>query len=165
MTAQYATYRHHFYAFDTFQGIPDNKEGNSVFAGGNFSCSLEVFSRLNQKRGIVEGDTVRYFVGNFADVAEREAEIVAQLQPAAIVNIDCDLYASACAALKIVSSKLVQGSVLLVDDWNTFAANRDAGERKAMREFLGTHADVSVESWFPYEYTGQAFLVHKKATS
>lgn len=158
---KYGAYRHHFYAFDTFQGIPENQEGDITFAAGSFLCSLEEFRRLNHEAGIVEGEHVRYFVGNFAEVAEREATTLEGLQPAAIANIGCDLYASARDALEIVAPKLIQGSVLLVDDWNVFAADRNAGERKAVREFLETHPELSIESWFPYENVGQAFLVHK----
>ena len=161
----YASFQHHFYAFDTFEGIPDNQEGNQVFANGNFACSWEEFSRLNRKAGITEGPRIQYFKGTFEEIRAREADRLAQLQPAAIVNIDCDLYASARDALQLVAPKLVQGSVLLVDDWNTFAARGDRGERRAVTEFLERHPDYTVEPWFAYEFTGQAFLVHWRNSS
>ena len=157
----YAAYRHHFYAFDTFRGIPENTEGNPVFRAGAFACSREAFARRNRAAGIVEGPAVRYFQGTFAEIAETQREAVSALQPAAIVNIDCDLYRSACEALDLVAPKLVQGTVLLLDDWNTFAARQEAGERRALREFAGRHPQVVVEPWFAYEYTGHAFLVHR----
>lgn len=119
------------------------------------------FHRLNQEAGIIEGESVRYFVGTFADVEQREAKALKELQPAAIVNIDCDLYDSARAALEIGARKLVQGTVLLFDDWNTFAAKQSAGERRALKEFLQNHPEFQIESWFPYEFVGQAFLVHR----
>lgn len=159
---EFATYRHHFYAFDTFTGTPENEEGNITFAAGNFYCSLEEFSRLNQEAGIEGGEHARYFVGTFAEIAKREAKTLKELEPAVIANIDCDLYSSARDALEIVGQKLTQGSVLLIDDWNTFAADRNAGERKAMREFLKSHPDLEIESWFSYQYAGQAFIVHKR---
>lgn len=159
----YAEFRHHFYAFDTFEGMPDNAEGNHNFTKGTFLCSLEEFSRLNRGVGIVEGPQVRYFMGTFAEVARRDRAIVETLQPAAIVNLDCDLYASARDALELVAPRLMQGTVLLVDDWNTFAARRDAGERKAIREFLQTHRGWECEPWFAYHYSGQAFLLHREA--
>ena len=162
MAARYATYRHEFYAFDTFQGLPANQEGNQIFAEGNFSCSLEEFSRLNRAAGIVEGERVRYFVGLFSEVAQRQASVLASLQPAAIVNLDCDLYESAKDALEVIAPKLTQGSVFLVDDWNTFCARRDQGERRAITEFLARHPEWSFEPWFPYEYSGQSFIVHQQ---
>lgn len=159
--AKYAAYRHHFYAFDTFEGMPDNSEGNVTFAPGHFFCTLEEFSWLNRKGGLIEGDGVKYFAGTFAEMAQRERQTLAQLQPAVIVNIDCDLYASARDALEIVAPKLMQGCVLLVDDWNTFAARRESGERRAMGGFLADHPEFTVEPWFSYAYVGQAFLIQK----
>lgn len=159
----YATSRHEFYAFDTFSGMPENSEGNVIFSARNFECSLEKFSRLNRKAGIVEGKGVRYFKGTFVEIAAREGPALATLQPAAIVNIDCDLYASTRDALQLVEPKLQQGSVLLVDDWNVFNADRNCGERRAIREFLAAHPAFSFEPWFAYAFAGQAFLVHRDA--
>lgn len=158
---QYADFTPHFYAFDTFQGMPEHAEDNDVLGPGHFRCSLEEFARLNRKAGLIEGPAVRYFVGTFQQILRRDADVLAGLQPAAVVNIDCDLYASARDALEIVGSKLMQGSVLLVDDWNIFAADPEKGERRALREFLASHPAFSFEPWFSYEYAGQAFLVHR----
>ena len=157
---QYAPYRHHFYAFDTFQGIPGNREGNLNFAEGNLFCSLEEFRRLNRKAGIVEGPQFRYFVGIFRETAQRDARLLADLQPAAIVNLDRDLYQSAREALDLMAPKLVQGTVLLIDDWNTFAARRDQEESRALKEFVLGHPQLSLGPWFPYEDAGQSFLLY-----
>ena len=156
----YADFRHEFYAFDTFTGMPDNNEGNVTFGAGTFACSLEEFDKLNQEHGMIEGNHIRYYQGYFDEVYRREADSLKQLQPAAIVNLDCDLYESAKDALAIVAPKLVQGSVLLADDWNEFSADRNSGERRAVAEFLTDHPEISLESWFPYMFVGQAFLVH-----
>lgn len=109
---------------------------------------------------MVEGERVKYFVGTFADVAKQID--IATLQPAAIVNIDSDLYVSAKDALNLVSPKLQQGSVLLMDDWNCFNASPEKGERKALREFLDGCPEIQAEPWFAYHYTGQAFIIHRK---
>ena len=156
----YANFRHEFYAFDTFTGMPDNNEGNITFGPGTFSCSFEEFDKLNREEGIIEGDGIRYYQGYFEEVLRRETDSLEQLQTAAIINLDCDLYASAKDALAIVAPKLVQGSILLADDWNTFSADQNSGERKAVAEFLIEHPEISFESWFSYMYSGQAFLVH-----
>ena len=159
--ADYAGYCHQFYAFDTFQGIPENDEENITFAEGAFSCSLEEFTRLNRANGMVEDEQIRYFAGKFSEVNKTMTKELDQLQPAAIVNLDSDLYFSARDALAVVAPRLVQGSILLVDDWNAFAAARSSGERRAVAEFLTEHPEISLESWFPYHYSGQAFLVHR----
>ncbi|MDP6226937.1 MAG: TylF/MycF/NovP-related O-methyltransferase [Dehalococcoidia bacterium] len=160
LVEDYVAFRHNFYAFDTFQGMPRNYEGSEIFREGTFLCSLEEFTRLNLASGMAEGDQIRYFAGTFAEVAGRQAADLEALQPAAIVNLDCDLYSSAKDALDLVTTKLVQGGVLMADDWNTFAASRDNGERRAVAEWLAEHPGITLEPWFAYYYTGQAFLVH-----
>jgi hypothetical protein len=156
----YATFRHEFYAFDSFTGIPENDERNLTFGSGTFACSLQEFDKLNREQGIIEGNGVRYFEGYFDEIGRRDAETIKELQPAAIVNLDCDLYVSAVDALAMVKPKLVQGTILLADDWNTFSADKNAGERKAVAEFLIANPNIQLEPWFPYLYAGQAFLVH-----
>jgi hypothetical protein len=151
---------HGFYAFDTFAGMPENNENNPVFAKGTFCGSLEEVKSAGERMGMMEGEHIKYFKGLFADVARSQAQKIRELQPAAIVNIDSDLYVSAMDALEIVRPKLQQGTVLLMDDWNTFCADRNQGERRALREFLEKYSQMEVESWFPYSHTGQAFIVH-----
>lgn len=160
--APYVGFAHEFYAFDTFEGIPENDEGNVAFQKGNFKCDRATFDRLNRQAGIIEGGRFRYFQGRFGQVARTQRAELDQLQPAAIVNLDGDLYASACEALDIAWPKIVQGSVLLFDDWHHFAARNDAGERRAVQEFLAAHPAITLEPWFSYEFVGQAFLVHRK---
>lgn len=162
VAAGYADYAHPFYAFDTFAGMPANEEGNPCFAEGNFGCSLTEFRRLNEAAGLKESGRVRYFAGTFDETLKREPEAVARLEPAAIANVDCDLYGSTLDALRILAPKLRQGTVVLMDDWNAFSASDRAGERQALAEFSAEHAGLSFEPWFPYEFVGQAFLVHKK---
>src|SRR3989338_5049946 len=159
----YAASHHYFYAFDTFAGMPTNQEGNPVFAPGNFACSLADFNRLNKEAGLPDGPWVRFFAGEFAQVAKKEAPALAQLDCAAVINIDCDLYASARDALALVEPKIQQGSVLLMDDWNHFKARPDTGSRKALAEFLKRRTDLSVEPWFSYEFVGQAFFIHRRS--
>ena len=156
----YSKYFHHFYAFDTFGGMPENDEGNITFSAGTFLCTIEEFTNLNQAAGIETGEKIRYFSGMFSDVKDRNATELENLQPAAIVNLDCDLYSSAKDALSIAVPKLVQGAVLLSDDWNAFEADKSKGERKAIKEMLIEHPKLTLEPWFPYHYTGQSFLVH-----
>jgi hypothetical protein len=156
----YSDFKHHFYAFDTFEGMPENQEKNVSFVQGSFYCSLDEFVRLNEAEGIKVSDQVQYLQGTFDEVKSQKASDLDRMQPAAIVNLDCDLYVSAVSALSIIKPKLVQGTVLLADDWNTFSADRTNGERKALAEFLEREPHISLEPWFTYMYTGQAFLVH-----
>ena len=66
VAAEYATHRHHFYAFDTFQGMPPNEE-SPAFGEGNYFCSIEEFTQLNRDAGIEENEQMRYFKGDFTE--------------------------------------------------------------------------------------------------
>ena len=109
-----------------------------------------------------EGDSIKYFKGLFSEVSKQNATNIADLQTAAIVNIDSDLYMSACDALEIVKPKLQQGAILMMDDWNCFSADNNQGERRALREFLEKNSHIETEKYFSYSFTGQSFIVHIK---
>ena len=152
--------KHSFYAFDTFEGMPENDEKNQAFSKGTFLSSLDEVKSAGEKIGMREGGQIKYFKGNFSDIAKERSDEFSNLQPAAIVNIDCDLYESSRDALEIINPKLRQGTVLLMDDYNCFSANQKEGERYALSEFLEKNPDKEVEKWFSYLYSGQAFIVH-----
>jgi len=156
----YSDFKHHFYGLDTFQGMPGNSEENASFAQGSFYCSLDEFVQSNESEGIRASGQIKYIVGIFDKIKAKRAAEIDRMQPTAIVNLDCDFYASTESALSIIKPKLVQGTVLLADDWNTLSSERTNGERKALDEFLEREPYISMEPWFTYMYTGQAFLVH-----
>ncbi len=141
---------HHFYAFDTFEGMPDNSEHENLLGRGSFDTSLSQVRADGEKVGMCEGDQVRYFKGLFSDIAISSADEVETLLPAVIVNIDCDLYESTVDALALIRPKLQQGTVLLMDDWNIFCADRNRGERRALREFLENNLEIEAEPYFAY---------------
>lgn len=152
--------KHSFYAFDTFEGMPENDENNDNFAKGSFLSSLDEVKSAGEKIGMREGDQIKYFKGKFSDIAKERSDEISNLQPAAIVNIDSDLYASTRDALEIINPKLRQGTVLLMDDYYCFSANQNKGERYALSEFLEKNPDKEVEKWFSYLFAGQSFIVH-----
>jgi hypothetical protein len=59
---------------------------------------------------------------------------------AAVVLVDCDLYASAVPVLEFVAPLLQTGTILIFDEyWNL---GEDAGERRAHREFSERHPEI-----------------------
>jgi len=152
-----------FYAFDTFSGMPENSEGNNAFAEGTFESTLETVISKCKKAGLIQGGNVQLFQGAFDKFLHgRQSIDIEKLQPAAIINIDCDLYASAVTALEIVKPKMQQGTILMFDDYNCFNASNEEGERRALIEFLGKNTNIEVEKLYSYAFAGQAFIVHRK---
>jgi len=142
-----------FHGFDTFDGMPANAEGDDALAEGTFRSSLDVVARRCGAMGL-RPPALRLVPGLFSETASLVGTV-----PAAIVHVDCDLYASAVDALAAVAPCLRQGSVLLFDDYNLFQADDRRGERRAVREFLA-RSEMRLEPWFAYGLTSQAFLCH-----
>lgn len=142
-----------FYGFDTFAGMPENDEGEDTLAPGSFMSDLGAVTGDCAAAGLRPPD-LRLVPGLFADTTAQVGE-----RPAAIVHLDCDLYVSTRDALRAVAPRLVQGSVVLCDDYNLFRADPGRGQRHAVAEFTAA-SGVRLEPWFAYGPASQAFLCH-----
>jgi len=154
LARQYSDYAPKYVGFDTFEGMPDNNEGNSNFQKLSFVSNLEnVKERLiknikESKLILIKGD---FSILN-GDEISKSSKLIA------IVNIDCELYESAIVALRLCRPFLQIGSVLLFDEYHGFNADSTKGERKALAEFLA-ETSIKVDRWFDYHYGGRSFLV------
>jgi hypothetical protein len=149
----YDCYKHDFYGFDTFGGMPDNDEGSISFGKGTYFSLFEEVKTKCRKINM----RFNLFKGTFSDLKEEDIKC---LQPAAIVNIDSDLYCSARDALEKIKGKLQQGTILLMDDYNCFSSNNNEGERRALKEFCIKNPQYEFEPWIAYQYAGRAFICH-----
>lgn len=114
-----------FFAFDSFRGLPEPKgldRHSRDFAEGQFACTSRAF--LNRlKRNGVDLSKVVAVPGWFEDTCTEETIKKHRMSAASIVHIDCDLYESTRIVLKFVEPLLVDGTVLIFDDWYCFRAN------------------------------------------
>lgn len=143
-----------FHGLDTFSGMPENDEENITFGEGTFFAEI---SNVNSKclaQGMNKEEFYLY-KGLFKDT---ESELKKNISDkVAIINIDGDLYESAKDSFAIIEKYLQVGTVILIDDYNAFNADNLKGERRAFAEFSET-SRFKFEKWFPYQYSGQAFL-------
>lgn len=149
----FLTQRPRFYGFDTFAGMPDNLEGEDSLAGGSFLASRAQAQARCAAVGLKAPD-LQLVQGLFADSAAAIGHT-----HAAIVHVDCDLYSSANDALTLIAPRLVQGSVLLCDDYDLFRADNQQGERRALQQ-CADHFGIAFEPWFAYGAASRAFLCH-----
>lgn len=147
---------HHptFYGFDTFAGMPNNSEGEDTLAPGSFKSDREAVLRRCRRIGLCP-PTLQLIAGLFTEASRHLGP-----HPAAIVHVDCDLYASAADALRVIEPHIVQGTILLFDDYNLFRADNRHGERRALAEFRRNYA-LEIEPWFAYGPAAQAFICHR----
>lgn len=152
-----------FIGFDSFEGLPkaseiDVAEGQEKWIGeGGFNASLEEVRRLMPARGIADGK-IKLVKGWFDKLLTAETKRQLELEAAAIVYVDSDYYESAALALEFVTDLLVDGSILIFDDWFLFKGRPDRGEQRAFSEWKQRHGiDTSV--FIPG--TAMSFIVHR----
>lgn len=121
-----------FYAFDSFEGLP-NDEGE-VFFKSEFKNPLLKFNTLIVKAGC-DIKKVNIIPGFYNESLKKT---LPNIKGAAIVHIDCDLYESTKDVLDFIGPFLIEGSIIIFDDWYSFSNRLDAesfGEKKAFNEW------------------------------
>jgi len=151
---RYSSHKTHFHGLDTFEGMPENAEGNASFAQGTYVARLAAVREQCLRSGMPSSSFTLY-PGLFNETVSSLAQSVST--KVAIVNIDCDIYGSAVDALAAIGNRLQVGCVLLFDDYNAYSADNRKGERLAFREFCDS-VPFKFEPWFAYQYSGQSFL-------
>jgi O-methyltransferase len=129
-----------FFAFDSFAGLPETRGldiHSNDFTGGKFSCSVEDFTR-NLRGHSCDLDKVVIVPGWFDDTCCDGTLEKHALRRASIIHIDCDLYESAKVVLKFISPLLVDGTVIIFDDWYCFRGDPRFGEQRAFAEWTET---------------------------
>ena len=126
-----------FFAFDSFQGLPEI-EGidakGSDFEEGTWSYNEEGFRRNLSKSGFTMSSLVTV-PGWFEETCNEQTKLEHNMKKAAVVHIDCDLYSSTKTVLTFIESLLVDGTVIIFDDWYNFKGNPNLGEQRAFAEW------------------------------
>ena len=125
-----------FFAFDSFEGLPAvvHSDSSGFFEKGQFSASLAEFksnltvSKFPSDRGVIVS-------GWYDRTLTRALCDEHHLTRAAIVHIDCDLYESTRVVLEFIAPLLVDGTILIFDDWFHFNGHPHRGEQRAFNEW------------------------------
>lgn len=117
------------WGFDSFQGLSSPGEHDTSFwKEGMYACSKEQVAK-NIK--LNERPRIKLVEGFFADsLSQKDA---CSLGDVAFARIDCDIYEPAKECLNFLSNRLVDGSILVFDDWTHCT---HLGEGKAFFEWV-----------------------------
>lgn len=148
-----------FCGFDSFEGIIGSLDEED-FTDATFFCNKRTVLH-NLALASVDMERVNLWEGNFLTDLPKNGPIDGVSDICMVVHIDCDVMLPTKAALDFVTDKLVQGSVLMFDDFNAQCASNKTGERAALQQWLDENPQFSVEPWFAYEGMAQTFFVHK----
>jgi hypothetical protein len=82
------------------------------------------------------------------------------LQAAAIVHVDCDLYKSTKTVLDFITPVLQDGTIIIFDDWFHYRGHPHRGEQKAFGEWREQHPEWLVGE-FMTSHDNKAFIMNR----
>jgi hypothetical protein len=153
-----------FIGFDSFEGLPkanaiDVAEGQEKWIGeGGFCASLEEVSALMPRKGLSDG-RIKLVKGWFNETLNENTKRELGMKAASIVYIDCDYYESTVPCLEFITDLLVDGSILIFDDWWIFKGRPDRGEQRAFYEWKERHG-IQTREFIPG--TAMSFIVQRE---
>ena len=155
--------RMRFFAFDSFEGLPPSDqaeiplhwrgEGAMAFSEPRFLANLEA-------AGVDLAD-VTTVPGYYDASLTPETGPRIGLTQAAVVNVDCDLGGSTVPVLDFLAPFLVDGTVLVFDDWFYYRGHPARGERGAFEAWLARHPEL-VASELIRLYPTVAFILNRR---
>ncbi len=151
-----------FFGFDSFEGLPEvegrDVTSNDDFYKGQYCCSLDSVKASLDGKG-VDWDRTFLTKGYFNESLTPALREQLAMGRIAIALIDCDLYSSTVDVLTFIEPMLMDGTILVFDDWNCFNEDNERGQRKAFAEFQEKHPSLTAEPAFSYGTWGQAFRI------
>lgn len=152
-----------FIAFDSFQGLPKSSAHDRPlhFVQGVYKASTAEVRQAATTVGLTE-DRLLLVEGWFADTLTRATKQRLNLQTAAIVFIDCDLYESAVEVFHFISNLITDGSVIIVDDYFRYKGHPRRGMRRALSDWLAANPEIAVTELTRCSANRVAFICHRE---
>lgn len=147
-----------FYGFDSFEGLPPSDVDKDYYSEGDFSASEEEVHKFLSNYG-ADFDRIRLFKGFFSKEYFAHLRLREDFLPVSICVIDVDIYESCVDVLDFIHPFLVEGSILIFDDYNDMGRSDEHGERLALREFQKAHPSFKVEHLFDLGVECAGFVV------
>lgn len=150
-----------FYAFDSFRGFsePMGKDNIGLIRKGNRAFSKDDFLKYISSHD-VDLNKVKVVEGWFHETLNQETKRRLEIEKAAIVYIDCDLYEPAFQALNFIADLLEDGALLVFDDWFFLKGHPDRGERKAFHDWVNINPNLRYTDYFDFGWHGKVFVIH-----
>ena len=147
-----------FWAFDSFEGMPEMKDNDTMdghLQKGDLYTSLERFKELINAHGLYL-DKINYVKGFYEDSLSNSLAqaFISKNIKSCIINIDCCIYQASSLVLDfIIKADLLQdGSIIAFNNWNSYKANPNKGQRLAFREFQNKIISSGRGKWSFEEY-------------
>ena len=146
-----------FYAFDSFEGLPQTTDHDGIFESGTFLTGIADFKKAVEKQANYKLNDENIVKGFYSE--SLTPELQAKMPKVGVVHIDVDLYSSTVEVLAFIKPLLVNGSVIIFDDFFCFPAGSHQGEPQAFDEFLSENPKLKVMEWKSYSSFGKSYFV------
>lgn len=155
-----------FYAFDSFEGLPDCPDGVDVdpWVKGGLCTTEEEFMEMIGDHGLYV-DKVKTVKGFYNEslTPDLQKSMLGKDVKASLITIDCDLYESAQDVFTFIGPFLQPGTVLYLDDmFGGYKGSPVKGVYKAFEEFMET----TEYKFIPYLQVGafgRSFVTYEDA--
>jgi O-methyltransferase len=163
---EFLSYQRQYFAFDSFEGLPPVEQSAlPLHWRGEHAMSFaeQAFLKNLHDAGIPR-NRVTTVPGFYQDSLTFSCYQTHQLTRAAIVHVDCDLYESTVEVLDFITPLVVDGTVLVFDDWFYYQGHPAKGEQGAFREWLSRHPEF-VHTQLCVYYPAAAFILNRTIES
>ncbi|MET0391431.1 MAG: TylF/MycF/NovP-related O-methyltransferase [Polyangiales bacterium] len=154
-------YQGRFFAFDSFEGLPDVAslaEPENVFNQAEYACSEADFRRAIASTA--RGTNVQVVKGWFDRTLTPALRDELGLREVAIANIDCDLFESTVPCLEFIAPLVQNGTIVMFDDWYLMRGSMKRGEAQAAEQWLRQNPHIRLVPLQHYGVAGQSFIVN-----
>lgn len=149
--------QYQFFAFDSFEGLPDTSHDDGIFKAGTFKTGKKDFVNKLKEQADFEITDNNIIEGFYSETLDKDLQN--RLPKVGVVHIDVDIYSSAKEVLNFIKPLLVQGTVIIFDDFYCFPAGSNQGESRALKEFLNDNKNIKLTEWKSYSSFGKSFFV------
>lgn len=155
-----------FYAFDSFDGLPDlgdkNSEHNDIYNAGALTTSEKSFMSIIKEHKLFENKvhTVKGFYENSL-TNELKNKLIKDNAKIAFVTLDCSFYDSFVDAFNFIENFIQEGTIIYIDDYRvTYKGNPTKGAPKAFKEFQNK-SQYKFEPFLDIGWFGKSFIAYK----
>ena len=147
-----------YVGFDSFAGLPEISEidRQPIWQEGGLATSEADFRALVTSAGMPP-ERLRTVKGFYDRSLTSELAKTLLPRKAAVIFVDCDLYASTVRVLNFGKEFLQPGTIIVFDDWFCFYGDPERGERRAWKEFRQANAELRFTE-FIQTNEAQAFI-------
>jgi hypothetical protein len=135
-----------FWAYDSFEGLPDTNDPYAPdhFVKGAYSASEDLFLSNVRKTGI-SGDQIETVPGFYdQSLTDEQAKRIFSGRKIAMTYIDCDLYESCVPIFDFLTAGLQIGTVIVIDDWVRHHMHPNHGVQRALNEWLQENPSIKL---------------------